>query len=168
MAIEFRKLEERERALDYIAGEMDAIAGFPVTPRLAPRARPVVLAGNTVLNNIRIANSQIGVLNTGTIGSIDNAIGLVRRDGSKEMAEALKALTEAVATSRDLGDDKRDSALELVSAIASEAATPPDRRRTSVARALVVDLASVLGGVAATVQLWASYGPAIKAFFHLP
>lgn len=166
MAIEFRRMEELERQQDRIEAEMNAMVGFDFKPRVPPRQRPVVLAGNTVLNNIRVSNSQIGVLNTGTIGSIDNAVGLIRESGAPQVAKSLQAIAEGLAADSTLGHEKRDVALELLSGISTEAATPTPRRRTAVARALIVDLAQILSGAAATAQLWVQYGPVIEDFFR--
>lgn len=64
-AIHSRQMEDHERLLNFASAEFDMAAGLPgFTPKFPPRPRPVVVTGNTVLNNIKIANSQIGVVNT--------------------------------------------------------------------------------------------------------
>lgn len=167
-AIHTTQMETAERLYNFAAAQMDYATGLPeLSPRIPPRQRPVILAGNTVLNNIKIANSQVGVVNTGTIGTIDSAISLVRDAGESEIAGVLKTLTEAIANDASVEKHARDSALELVSAIATEAATPRESRRAAVARALVVDFSQVISGAGAASQLWINYAPIIKAFFGI-
>jgi len=148
-------MEEHERLLNFASAELDMAAGLPgFTPRFPPRPRPVVITGNTVLNNIKIANSQIGIVNTGTIGTIDNAVGLIRESGNQDVAKMLATMTEALANDAAIDRRTRDEALELLSAVATEAATPKEARRVTVARALLVDLSQILGGAGAAAQLW--------------
>lgn len=167
-AMEHRKLDAIGRTLNYIDDQMDATAGLPrMGARFQPQPPPIVIAGDHVLNHIRVSDSHIGILNTGTIGSIDNAIGHLATEGHKDVALSLKMLAEGIAASEALSVPQRRQAMELIDALASEAATPPERRRTAVARALIVDLAQVVGGVASASQLWSTYGPAVSVFFGL-
>jgi hypothetical protein len=166
--LQARQLAEMERALNHTVEQMEMIAGFPLGGKFPPRPQPAIIAGGAVLNNIHIADSQVGVLNTGSIGSIDAAITVVRNEGSQELATALSNFTEEVAKNQDLTAEHRREVVDLVSTIATEAATPQQRRKPAVIRAIVVDISQLISGAASLAQLWASYGPIVKAFFGLP
>ncbi|HEY4304744.1 MAG TPA: hypothetical protein VGM82_09765 [Gemmatimonadaceae bacterium] len=166
--LQTRQLAEMERALNHTVDQMELIAGFPLGGKFPPRPQPAIIAGGAVLNNIRIADSQIGVLNTGSIGSIDAAITVVRESGSPDLASALKSFTENVAKSPELTTEQRRDLVDLISTLATEAASPPVRRKPAVARAIAVDIAQLISGAASLAQLWSSYAPAVKAFFGIP
>lgn len=161
-----RQQENLERQLNYIADQFEMTSGIPgIVPRYPPRPPRQVLTGDVTLNHIRVSNSNIGVLNTGTIGTIDSAVGLLQREGDQEAAQALKALTEAVASDQSLDAAKKNEALELLSVIATEGAAPKEKRRGVAMRAVLRDLSAVLGGSAALVKLWEVVGPVIERLF---
>jgi hypothetical protein len=166
-ALQTRQVAELERALNHTVDEMEAIAGFPLGGKFPPRAQPVFV-GKAVLNNIHITDSQIGILNTGSIQSIDSAITLVRNGGDPAVASALASLTEGIARDSTLTADQRRDLVDLVSTIAVEAAAPVGKRRSAVVRALTIDIAQFVSGVAGLAQLWSMYGPIIKAHFGIP
>lgn len=161
-------IENHEREIDRLAQEMDQVIGMPgLTPRYPPRLPRTVLQGNVVLNNIRITNSNIGVVNTGSIGSIDSAIGVMKSEGMPDAALLFKQLTESIASAKDLAEDARTQALQDVSVLAAEAATPPARRRPLAMKGVLLDLSSLLGGAASLAQLTQMALPHIKALLGL-
>src|ERR1041385_866691 len=161
-----RQEENLERQLNYYAAEIEMVMGMPgVVPRFPPRPPRIVLTGSSVLNHIQISNSNIGVLNTGTIGMIDGAVGVMQRGGDREAAESFKRMTEAIANSPDLSGSAKNKAMELLSIIATEAAAPKEKRRGEAMRTLLRDVASALGGAAALVKLWEAAKPVIEALF---
>jgi hypothetical protein len=92
-----QQTENLERQLNYLATEMEMVFGMTgVIPRFPPRPPRTVLAGNMALNHIHVSNSSVGVLNTGTIGTIDGAVGVMHSTGERQAAEAFKQMTEAM------------------------------------------------------------------------
>ena len=61
------QLDMQMRTANYLSDQMEHVAGLPagLTPKY--QLRNVIHMGNTILNNIKVDNSNIGVLNTGTI-----------------------------------------------------------------------------------------------------
>lgn len=161
-----RQTEELERELNYIADEIEMTAGMPgLAPRFPPRPPRTVLAGPTTLNHMHISNSNIGVLSTGTIGTIDGAVGIMLSGGEHKAAQAFKTMTEAVANASDLAPPDKSKALEILSVVATEGAAPKERRRSEAMRTLLRDVSSALSGSAALVRLWEAAKPVIEALF---
>lgn len=131
------ELENNERWMNYLQDEMAASVGMPpMGPRFPPRPRPVILGG-VRMNNINVSNSVVGTINTGTIGIIDQSISALIQTGQPEVAEAVKALSEAVLRSNDLTPNQKTQVVESLSVVSEEAVAPPERRRGVLARTLL-------------------------------
>lgn len=156
--------ERFERMMNYLHSQAGQLTGMP-QPAPFPEKIAVIDYGEKVMNNINIHNSTVGVVNSGTIKSVDVAITMLKQQGDTEIAEVLRALTQAVVDSIELETSRKTQALQLLDAVAAEAAAPNDRRRPAMVRPLMLELANVVSGVAALEALAAKYLPAIIACF---
>jgi hypothetical protein len=149
-----RQIEMAEREINYLTGQMEAIAGVgPIFPRY-PERRPIVQTGPLTLNNIRVTNSQIGVLNTGSIETVDATVNVLKSEGQDELAAAITRLTEEVIKANTIANDQKNQIIELLGALSEEATAPPEKRRLSVVKAMLGNLADALGGVAEIAAVW--------------
>ena len=149
-----RELESHERAINFLTSHMESVVGLPgILPRY-PEPRRVIHTGAMTLNNIHVSNSQIGVLNTGTLQNVDATVTVLKAEGNAQLASAVTALAQAVIVSAELANETKNQALELLGALAAEAVAPKEKRKTSVIRAMISELSSILGGVAALNALW--------------
>ena len=162
------QLENSERMMNYLADEATAVLGFPVPWPKFPARRTInnLSTGPVTLNRIRIDNSTIGVVNTGSIGAVDATITILEQAGEAEAARALQAMTQAIANAGDIAQETRSDLIDLLGAIAREAAAPAGQRRRAVALPLMSQVGSVLSGLQALSSLWAQYSPAILALFQ--
>jgi hypothetical protein len=81
---------------------------------------------------------------------------------NEELGNALRALAEAVAASRDLPDDKKSETTEQLAFVAHQCAIPEDKRQPpGVIKALLGGLRETLGVSADLLQVWGVYGPTI-------
>jgi hypothetical protein len=164
--INLQRMEMLERQHNLAADEVEIATGMPgIAARFPPRPPRTVIRGGPTLNNINISNSQIGVLNTGTIGTIDNAVGVIQQHGEPDAATALKTLTEAIAEAPDLSVADKNKALELTSLVATEAAAPAEKRRKGAMGAILSELGSTLRTSAAVVKIWEFAQPLIANLF---
>lgn len=135
--IQQQQVENSERMMNYLSDEISATVGLPpMGPRFPPRPRPVVVAG-AKLHNISVNNSVVGTINTGSIGTVDQSISALIQTGEPALAEAVKALSEAILQSGDLTRNQKNELVESLSIVAKEAAAPQDARRTTVALSLL-------------------------------
>jgi hypothetical protein len=130
-------LENTERMLNFIHDSADAVVGLPpMGPRFPTRPKPVIVQG-VKMNNIRITDSVVGTVNTGSIGVVDQTISALGQAGDSQLAQAVKLLSEAVLNSKELSPAQKKEAMEGLSVISTEAVAPKDQRRSTVALTLI-------------------------------
>jgi len=149
-----REQEMLGSELNYLTSQMECIAGVPnILPRY-PERRTVIHTGGVTLNNIRVSDSEIGVLNTGTIGNVDASVTVLKADGNSELASAVTELSQAVIKSGQIANDSKNQVLELLQALSEEAVAPKAKRKSTVAMALLAEMSRILGGVSTLAELW--------------
>ncbi|MCP4249750.1 MAG: hypothetical protein GY778_22130 [bacterium] len=145
---------------------MDAVAGIPgLSPKLEMPVQPVILSGDNILHNINVSNSNIGVLNTGHIGAVDSAIGFLSQYGESDGAAAIKSLTEAVIRNEKVANETKEEIIELLGVIATEATSPPERRKSKAIAPVIDRVATIFKGLGDLASIWTQYAPAISAMF---
>ena len=90
-------------------------------------------------NILNIHHSSIANLNIGTqIGQIQNIVGGLQEKGFRDIADAIKVLTEEIvaAPGAALSDVQKREAVELVATISDEVAKPASERRAGTLRAV--------------------------------
>ncbi len=130
---------------------LDDQIDFPFGAELSHDRIPVehiarAIQGSPTLNSFTISNSQIGVLNTGSIQKIDAAITLSKGSDAEPVAEEIKRFTEEVIASREASDAQKNELLELTEAVAEEVVS---KRRKGSMIALMKELKEKAGGILA-------------------
>ena len=116
---------------------------------------------------LNISHSTISGLNLGSVvGDMNATLTTLEQQGSADLAQALKRLSEVIASDERLGRQRREF-LENVSLIAEQGRLPGDERRTGVVRAAYQYLANAAAISANVATIWGTVGPAIAAFFSL-
>ena len=165
--IQHQQIENSERMMNYLGDEMSHIVGLPrMGPRFPPRPRPVVVAGTT-LHNIHVSNSVVGTINTGSIGTVDQSITVLRQAGQPDLADAIKGLSEAILQSADLTRNQRNELIETLSVVSREAATPVDRRQNSVALSLLEKATKVTALAKDIADVCQKWWPVLIAAFKV-
>lgn len=154
--VQQQKLAALERNMNYLTAEMESMVGLPgIFPRYPERPAPrVIQTGGVTLNNIRVSNSEIGVLNTGSIENVDSTVTVLKSSGNSELAQAVTALSEAVIKSNEISSNEKNQIIELLGAISSEAIAPKQKQRRSVVKALLSELSGMLSGIGSLASLW--------------
>ncbi len=135
----------------------------------APLKRTTII-GDLILNNIKIDQSAIGVINTGTImGSVKHIdISITRLDkdpAMKALQDSLKGFTEAVLKSTEASGKQKEEILELISAIVDEIHQPKEKRRSAVAKSLLGKTQELVSVMASLCAIWGSLQPALAVIF---
>src|SRR3954470_7553995 len=93
--IEFRR---NASLLNLVSAEWDRATGYVTgsSPRLNVSPLPPMVFGALNVGGVHVANSNVGVINSGSIGNIANAVGKLRQSGDDEVADALARMTAAV------------------------------------------------------------------------
>ena len=128
----------------------DMVTGLPSTEgRLPVAALARVMQKGHTLNNFNISQSQIGVLNTGSIERIDAAITLSKGSDAELIGEELKALTAAVISSQELEQADKNDLFDLTETLAEEVV---GKRKSATIGAVMKEItAKVKGATALTV-----------------
>jgi len=160
-----QQIENSERMMNYLADEMAASVGLPLMgPRFLPRPQPVVVAG-TKLHNIHVNNSVVGTINTGSIGTVDQSISALVQSGEPVLAEAIKALSEAILQSGDLTRNQKNELVESLSVISKEVSTPKEARQNTVALSLLEKAMKVTALANDITDVCQKWWPVIVAVF---
>lgn len=143
---------------------LDLTTGFSLTgDRMPVNALARALQGGHTLNNFNISESQIGVLNTGSINRIDAAITLSKGSDAELVGDQIKELTDAVVASAELTDEQKQAVLELTETLASEVV---GKRKPATIRAIFNGIRGEVkdaGAVAAAAQkLWDLLSPLLQ------
>ena len=155
--------ERTVRLYNHAARRIGASLGIPVQQITE---RQIVPVGGVTLNNISIDNSVVGVLNTGSIETVDAAVTTLNRSGETGIAQALTDLTQAVASNKEATNETKNEILEILSVVSSEATAPKGKRRSTAMKPMLREMATLLGGVASLSLLWDRFGPVLTAFFQ--
>lgn len=155
--IQQRELENNERMINYFGDQIWASVDLlPKGPRFPPRPQPVIIEG-AKLHNINVSNSVVGTINTGSIGTVDQSISALVQIGEPNLAEAIKALSEAILQSGDLTRNQKNELIESLSVISKEAATPNEARQNTVALSLLekaIKVTALANDIADVSQKW--------------
>ena len=163
--IQQQELESNERIINYLSDQISFTAGLPPRgPRFPPRPQPTYLGG-VALNNIHVKDSVVGAINTGTVGTIDVAITALKNIGETRIADAVTQVSEAILSSTVLDLSQKNEAAEILSLIAAEAASPPERRRASAIKPLLSRLRELVSVAADVSTIWQQWGPILIGFF---
>ena len=141
--------------------DMDAVVGAYGLPsaRIPVRELALAMKGKTVLNNININNSTVGVLNTGDLARIDAVITLTKGTDAEVVGQHLTQLTEAVISSKELTAEQKQAILDLLHSLSEQVIR---ERKPSVMRALLTAIKEPLQGLAAIVGIVDGLGASIE------
>lgn len=116
--------------------------------------------------NIHLKDSQVGVLNLGSIvGSVEAHLAAVAGPDAEQARGALETLAQAILDEDALSDEQRQQLLESVDLLAQEAGAAPAQRRGSVIRTVLGGLAASLAAAGSLTEVWSAVGPALLHFF---
>jgi len=151
--------------MNYAAEELDYMAPFGgPSPRIQV---PEIPKGPMILNNIKVDNSVVGAINTGSVASIDVHISQLKNAGGEEVSGALARLTEAIANDRELQDAERRRLLDQVEFVSEQAVNGADVRRPGMIAAALDALDTTAKATTSLVVIWASVQPVLKHFFGI-
>ena len=160
-----RQNEMLERQINYLTDEIESVAGFSsVLPRF-PEQRHLVVSGNNPSNIINVSNSQIGVLNTGAVQTIESSLTVLRAQAKPDLVAAVKALTEGVIDCDNLSASQKEEVLEILGMLSQEAVVPSSERRVAVAKTLMMRLHDILQGITGLLGLWSKTEEAFRTVF---
>lgn len=161
------RLNSLLQAAQWVEQDINAIFGISNIPKSPIVNNRITRQGDLTLNNINVANSNVGMINIGRIQaeSINVAISELEKNNQDEIANALKLLTEAILNSNDINSKDREILLENISFISEEALKPKEYRKKS----LIINALEKIGGFAFIAEniknIWEFSHPILHNFF---
>lgn len=144
--------------MNFLLGMAGMSAGVPMGfPKIQVPQPVYAVTGGPVLNNIRIDNSVIGMLNTGSIKdvqSIDISVKSLLDAGNLKVAGALKLMTEGVAKTQELSTARKKELLEQLQLISEHAALPADQRKASIVKPVLSALTTGISAASSLAKVW--------------
>lgn len=150
-------------SLNHAAEELDQVAPYGHrTPRMQV---PDIPRGPFVLNNIRVDNSVVGVINTGNVESIDVNISYLKTAGSEKLSEAIRCLAEAIANERSISTHDKDLLLDQVAFLSEQATSSAQDRRPGLIKAAFKSINEAASTVTNVQAVWDLAGPLLRSVF---
>jgi len=154
-----------ERQINFLSDQMYDTVGLPRTGPRYPERKVIHMSGVT-LNNIRVDKSTIGVLNTGTIQSVDTAVTTLQQSGEERLSQAILQLAQAVLANTEVQNERKNDIIEILSILSAEATAPKERRRSKAMRPLLQQLAKLVSMAMGLAELWKRVRPILESAFQ--
>ncbi|WP_194909594.1 hypothetical protein [Catenulispora rubra] len=142
-------------AVNYLAEVLDLMPEYAEASGQGKRRDPVTVYGNVGAINSEVHNSHLAVADTLT--TIGATIQSVADRGEPGIAEAIRALSEAVQQAPEIAEDQRAELLHHVADVADAAAAPDEPRRLTRAKAAIAMITTAAGAstkLAQAVDTW--------------
>ncbi len=144
---------------------VEMITGFPNSGgRMPVQALAQAMRRSHTLNNIHISQSQVGVLNTGSIQRIDAAITLSKGSDAEEVGAHIKNLMEALIQSKEVDAIQQRDIIDLTEALAEEVV---GKRKPATVLAIMKAITEKVNGVTAVAAVAEKLWQAIKLLFPI-
>lgn len=119
----------------------------------------------TRTTNIVINDSNVGVLNTGRVGKIEE-VNMAVSDGSAEIATILNRMIDSVNQSNEIkSQDKKELTEQFETLKEQITASRKDKLKKSTVKAILTSIQSTIGSIADLSTLWNTFGSVISQFF---
>ena len=117
---------------------------------------------NYSYSNIEVSDSAVGVINPGTLYTINTSIDVMQNRGDNELAAAIKDLTQEVVNSKEIQDDVRKEITELLQYLASAASTDKDTQNKSVVKQVLERLEKLIPAATLAWSIWERVQPLLQ------
>jgi hypothetical protein len=145
--------------------DMDAAVGMTLPGGRVPvTAIALAMKGKSVLNNIQITNSNVGMLNTGDLARIDAVITLTKNTDVETIGSQIQKLTQSIVNAADVAPAHKKEMLDLVQTLGEQVVGP---RKPSVIKALLISIEDRAKGAAAIFSVVQGLSAAIKSLFGI-
>jgi hypothetical protein len=109
----------------------------------------------------------VGSVNTAQVHSIDVTLTVIKQAGNDKLSEALTALAEAIANSREITAPEKEDMLDQVSFLSDQAAGAAQARKPGMIKAAMQALTVSTSTVNAVTNAWTAAKALLKATFGI-
>lgn len=148
-----------------IEQELSARFGGLMPPKQMAIPQPPSAGINFTYTNIQVSDSAVGVINPGTLYTIDTSIDVMQNRGDTELATAIKDLTQAILDDKQITDDLKKEIVEQLEFLVAEAVAVREKRHISVIKGVMTQISKAITISAALLTIWGKVEPLFRATF---
>jgi len=166
-----RRLVNYVEFVDKLVASLDTeVPPRNIVDQVSDMMRRYEMVEQNVTTNIQVTNSQIGVLNTGSIKdvhSIDASITTLKSKGDMDIGDAFRKITEGIMSDEVLSEKNKTELLSNVKYLSEAAAKGKDDRNSSVIKSVLRSVSDVLDVAGPAVRTLLPLVAVIAEFFGL-
>ena len=151
--------------MNYLRDQINETFGLPPSQTRIQVPQDIINHAPVTYNHINVSDSVVGSINTAQVGRIDVAMNRIANGGNEEVANAIKSLTEAVLSSKEVDSGIRDQLIEQLSFLAEQAVLPKAQQQKSVIGIVLETTATTIGAIASLSALWTQWGAVLASHF---
>jgi len=138
---------------------------LPLKQMIIPQ--PPSAGSSYTFSQIQVSDSNVGVINPGTLFALNTSIEVMQNRGDSELAKAVKELTQAVLDDKQITDDLKKEIAEQLEFLVAEAIADKEKRRVGVIKGVMGQISKAISTSAALLTIWDKIEPLFRATFGL-
>ncbi len=127
--------------------------------------QPPSAGSSYTFSQIQVSDSNVGVINPGTLFTLNTSIEVMQNRGDSELAEAVKELTQAVLDDKQITDDLKKEVAEQLEFLVAEAVADKEKRRVGVIKGVMVQIGKAISTSATLLTIWDKVEPFFRTTF---
>jgi len=148
--------------INFLIGQAEAATGlYDVVPRYE-LPRPVLRQHTTNVHNVKVDNSVVGAINTGSADKIRVVLNYMKKSGNAKLQESIGAFTQGVSEDKSLTEELKTEIADQLLILSGQLACKEELQSRGVIKALVAGIERVIANAANLVTLWA----AVRQYLH--
>ena len=136
---------------------------LPLKQMIIPQ--PPSAGSSYTFSQIQVSDSNVGVINPGTLFALNTSIEVMQNRGDSELAKAVKELTQAVLDDKQITDDLKKEIAEQLEFLVAEAVADKEKRRVGVIKGVMAQISKAISTSAALLTIWGKVEPLFRACF---
>ena len=151
--------------LNFIDQEFSAGTGGLIPPNRMAIPQPPSAGSSYTFSHIQVSDSNVGVINPGTLFTLNTSIEVMQNRGDSELAKAVKELTQGVLDDKQINDDLKKEIAEQLEFLVAEAIADKEKRRVGVIRGIMAQISKAISTSAVLLSIWEKVEPLFRATF---
>jgi ribosomal protein L37AE/L43A len=127
--------------------------------------QPPSVGSSYTFSQIQVSDSNVGVINPGTLFTLNTSIEVMQNRGDSELAKAVKELTQAVLDDKQITNDLKKEIAEQLEFLVAEAVSDREKRRIGVIKGVMSHISKAISISAALLTIWDKVEPLFRITF---
>lgn len=136
---------------------------LPLKQMIIPQ--PPSTGSSYTFSQIQVSDSNVGVINPGTLFALNTSIEVMQNRGDSELAKAVKELTQAVLDDKQITDDLKKEIAEQLEFLVTEALASKDKQRRGLIKTVINNISQSIAPFGTLLTIWNNLGPLLRAYF---